>query len=94
MGDLELVKLSKPRPAWFDDARCVELGLDVDLFFPTRGEDVRAAQEVCAGCRVRRTCLAYALEHGEHYGIWGGESERARRRMRRHRGLFIERKEP
>lgn len=57
---------------------------DVDprLFFPERGESTREAKAVCAGCPVRAECLEYALDQHEHFGIWGGTSERERRRLR------------
>ena len=39
------------------------------------------------GCVVREDCLEYALANGEKFGIWGGMSERERRRIRRARAL-------
>ena len=66
---------------WQDDANC--LGVDPDLFFPERGASTREAKEVCRGCVVREECLEYALANGEKFGIWGGLSERERRRIRR-----------
>ena len=69
--------------AWQDQANC--LGVDPDLFFPERGASTREAKEVCRGCEVRQQCLDYALANGEKFGIWGGLSERERRRLRRHR---------
>ena len=71
-------------PSWQDEANC--LGVDPDLFFPERGASTREAKEVCRGCVVREECLEYALVNGEKFGIWGGLSERERRRMRRQRG--------
>lgn len=67
-------------------------GLDPDLFFPERGASTREAKEVCRGCVVREDCLEYALANGEKFGIWGGLSERERRRLRsrRHNGLAVE----
>jgi WhiB family redox-sensing transcriptional regulator len=38
---------------------------------------------VCRSCDVRAECLEYALEHDERFGIWGGMSERERRRLKR-----------
>lgn len=66
-----------------DYANC--RGVDPDLFFPERGASVREAKEVCRGCVVREDCLEFALTNGEKHGIWGGMSERERRRMRRQR---------
>ena len=68
---------------WQDEANC--LGVDPDLFFPERGASTREAKEVCRGCVVRLDCLEYALVNGEKFGIWGGLSERERRRLRRQR---------
>lgn len=59
------------------------VGVDPDLFFPERGGSTREAKAVCRGCDVREPCLAYALRNGEKFGIWGGTSERERRRMKR-----------
>lgn len=68
---------------WQGEANC--LGVDPDLFFPERGASTREAKEVCRGCVVRLDCLEYALVNGEKFGIWGGLSERERRRLRRQR---------
>ena len=70
---------------WKDSSNC--LGVDPDLFFPERGASTREAKEVCRGCIVREDCLEYALLNGEKFGIWGGMSERERRRIRRQRAL-------
>ena len=78
----EQIALSADR-AWQDQANC--LGVDPDLFFPERGASTREAKEVCRGCVVRNDCLEDALDNGEKFGIWGGLSERERRRLRRQR---------
>ncbi len=70
---------------WQENANC--LGVDPDLFFPERGASTREAKTVCRGCEVRVDCLEYTLAHGEKFGIWGGLSERERRRVRRQRAL-------
>ena len=70
---------------WKSKANC--MGVDPDLFFPERGMSTREAKEVCKGCVVREDCLEYALANGEKFGIWGGLSERERRRIRRARAL-------
>lgn len=70
---------------WQDLANC--LGVDPDLFFPERGASTREAKEVCKGCTVREECLEYSLATGEKFGIWGGLSERERRRLRRQRAI-------
>lgn len=68
---------------WQDFAACK--GSDPEVFFPARGDDARPAQAICSSCAVKAACLAYALDNGEHFGIWGGTSERERRRIRRRR---------
>jgi len=68
-------------PAWTTDALCAQV--DPDLFYPESGAPNRDAKRVCAGCEVRAECLAYALAHRERFGVWGGTTERERRRMRR-----------
>jgi WhiB family redox-sensing transcriptional regulator len=69
--------------SWQAKANC--MGVDPDLFFPERGDSTREAKEVCRGCVVREDCLEHALANGEKFGIWGGLSERERRRVRRSR---------
>lgn len=65
---------------WQLFANC--LGVDPALFFPDRGVPTKDAKEVCQSCVVRKDCLEYALAE-EEFGIWGGLSERERRRLRR-----------
>ena len=87
MSDLvELIlQVQGPSRAWQRQANC--MGVDPDLFFPERGASTREAKEVCRGCVVREDCLEYALANGEKFGIWGGLSERERRKIRRRRAL-------
>lgn len=70
---------------WQQYGKC--RGVDPDLFFPERGASTREAKEVCRGCHVRDDCLQYALANVEKFGIWGGLSERERRRIRRQRAI-------
>jgi len=71
--------------SWQLYANC--LGVDPDLFFPERGASTKEAKAVCRACVVREDCLEYALDNSEKFGIWGGLSERERRRLRRARAL-------
>jgi WhiB family transcriptional regulator, redox-sensing transcriptional regulator len=71
--------------AWQRKANC--LGVDPELFFPERGASTREAKEVCRGCTVKDDCLEFALDSSEKFGIWGGLSERERRKVRRSRAL-------
>jgi WhiB family redox-sensing transcriptional regulator len=85
VGDLMELILQTPDRSWQRQANC--MGVDPDLFFPERGASTREAKEVCRGCVVREDCLEYALANGEKFGIWGGLSERERRKIRRRRAL-------
>ena len=75
-------RLIPPRP-WVAEAEC--RGVDPDLFFPENGAPTNEAKAVCGRCPVQHECLQYALEAGEKFGVWGGRSEKERRRMRRQR---------
>jgi WhiB family redox-sensing transcriptional regulator len=66
---------------WQEQALCAQT--DPEAFFPEKGGSTREAKRICSGCEVRSECLEYALEHDERFGIWGGLSERERRRLRR-----------
>jgi WhiB family transcriptional regulator, redox-sensing transcriptional regulator len=68
-------------PTWQERALCAQT--DPEAFFPEKGGSTREAKRICAGCEVRAECLEYALEHDERFGIWGGLSERERRRLKR-----------
>jgi WhiB family transcriptional regulator, redox-sensing transcriptional regulator len=66
---------------WQERALCAQT--DPEAFFPEKGGSTREAKRVCTGCEVRAECLEYALEHDERFGIWGGLSERERRKLKR-----------
>ncbi len=68
------------RFSWQDHTNC--RGADQDLFFPKRGLPTREARAMCAACEVKAECLEFALTQGERFGIWGGLSERERRKIR------------
>ena len=67
--------------SWQVDALCAQT--DPEAFFPEKGGSTRDAKRVCTTCDVRSQCLEYALQNDERFGIWGGLSERERRRLRR-----------
>lgn len=71
---------------WFTDAACATT-TDPDAWFPNPKDiDVTdMAVAICTGCPVREQCLAYAVEHGIEYGIWGGLTATERTRQRRDR---------
>lgn len=66
---------------WQERALCSQT--DPEAFFPEKGGSTREAKRICVGCEVRDECLEYALAHDERFGIWGGLSERERRRLKR-----------
>jgi WhiB family redox-sensing transcriptional regulator len=67
--------------SWQERALCAQT--DPEAFFPEKGGSTREAKKVCVGCEVRSECLEYALAHDERFGIWGGLSERERRKLKR-----------
>jgi WhiB family redox-sensing transcriptional regulator len=68
---------------WMLDGHC--RGRDPSFFFPSDGVGVEHARKVCAGCPVQAECLEYALQYRIEHGVWGGASERERRRILRSR---------
>ncbi|GAA0306917.1 WhiB family transcriptional regulator [Kineococcus aurantiacus] len=73
--------LTPEDPGWAELALCAQT--DPEAFFPEKGGSTREAKRVCLGCEVRQECLEYALANDERFGIWGGLSERERRRLKR-----------
>lgn len=73
---------------WRSSAAC--LSVDPDLFFPISStgpaeNQIARAKVICAGCRVRRECLEFALTQDQTHGIWGGTTPEDRQRDRRRR---------
>lgn len=66
---------------WRDDAKCK--GLDINMFYPERGQNAREAIAVCAGCIVIKECLQYALDNNIKVGVFGGTTEFHRRKIKR-----------
>ncbi len=71
--------------SWRQHARC--LGADPDVFHPPPDADdaADAAKAVCLLCPVREACLEHAITAREKQGVWGGLTERERRRLVRQR---------
>jgi len=69
--------------AWMLRGSC--RGAQTRAFFPSDGVGVEAVQRICRSCAVRDECLEYALLHRIEQGVWGGASERERRRILRER---------
>ncbi|MDQ1575119.1 MAG: WhiB family transcriptional regulator, redox-sensing transcriptional regulator, partial [Microbacteriaceae bacterium] len=67
--------------AWQSDSLCAQT--DPEAFFPEKGGSTRDAKKICATCEVKAQCLEYALANDERFGIWGGLSERERRKLRK-----------
>ncbi|WOF24191.1 WhiB family transcriptional regulator [Microbacterium betulae] len=70
--------------SWQSDALCAQT--DPEAFFPEKGGSTRDAKRICGSCDVRAQCLDYALQNDERFGIWGGLSERERRKLKRRAG--------
>jgi len=68
---------------WWDLGAC--RGLSAAVFYPDDDDGAETAKAVCAGCSVRQACLDHALSVREKAGVWGGATERDRRRMIRQR---------
>lgn len=64
---------------WMDHGNCKEH--PPSTFFPSDGVGVEVAKRICATCPVAAQCLEYALDNHIDHGVWGGTSERQRRRM-------------
>jgi len=69
--------------SWRQRAAC--RGVDPDVFYPVSDEEAEEAKSICRVCPVREACLEYALANRERDGVWGGATERERRRMVRQR---------
>jgi WhiB family redox-sensing transcriptional regulator len=68
---------------WRNRAAC--RGIDPDIFFPVTDEEAEPAKAICEACPVREACLEFALAAREREGVWGGATERERRRIVRQR---------
>lgn len=69
---------------WQERALCAQT--DPEAFFPEKGGSTREAKRICRACGVRDECLEFALANDERFGIWGGLSERERRRLKKQIG--------
>jgi WhiB family redox-sensing transcriptional regulator len=77
------VEIKPKNMDWKKDGNCY--GVDPKLFFPETGVGVDESKQACNGCEVEVKCLEFALEFNEEFGVWGGKSERERRKIRRQR---------
>jgi WhiB family redox-sensing transcriptional regulator len=69
--------------SWMQKGKCREL--PPETFFPSDGVGVEIARRICVDCPVKEACLEYALYNRIEHGVWGGASERERRRIARRR---------
>ena len=86
MHELQLIMGGEPTDessemSWQERSLCAQT--DPEAFFPEKGGSTREAKKVCVGCEVRAECLEYALGNDERFGIWGGLSERERRKLKK-----------
>jgi WhiB family transcriptional regulator, redox-sensing transcriptional regulator len=73
--------------SWMADGNC--RSYPPATFFPSDGVGVDRARRICATCTVTTSCLEYALEQRIDHGVWGGASERERRRILKRRRLAL-----
>jgi len=69
---------------WRAEGLCSQA--DPDLFFAVGAVEHKQAKRICRACPVRSQCLTYAMDSPVDHGIWGGLTERERRRWRRQAG--------
>ena len=60
-----------------------------EVFFPSDGLGVEVAKKICETCNVKDLCLSHALNNRIDHGVWGGTSERQRRRLRKEQRLLV-----
>jgi WhiB family redox-sensing transcriptional regulator len=76
----------KSREPWMTHGLCIGLGEKANkIFYPEGGASTREAKRICNECPVRQECLDYSLRGAEKFGVWGGLTERDRRRLKRTR---------
>ena len=79
-----MMNLVTTNQTWRQQGRC--RGVDPEIFYPVSEEDeALEAKAICDSCPVRVACLEYALAAREKNGVWGGLTERERRRLLRQR---------
>jgi WhiB family transcriptional regulator, redox-sensing transcriptional regulator len=66
---------------WRAQADCAKT--NPDLWFAPGAMEHKEAKRICRHCPVQRQCLSYAMSAPVDHGVWGGLTERERRRQRR-----------
>lgn len=82
LPDRDPLTLTNSEP-WMVDGLCAQT--DPEAFFPDKGGTTKPAKAICHGCPVTEECLTYALDSDQRFGIWGGHSERERRKLKKRR---------
>ena len=77
------ISLQQSAPHGRQYARC--LGANPELFYPSHDDPAEGAKEICYVCPVREPCLEHAITAREKQGVWGGLTEKERRRLIRQR---------
>ncbi len=80
---MSIHQINPDAPKWWDLGAC--RGLDAAIFYPEDEAEAQAAKSVCDSCAVKQACLDHALSFREKAGVWGGATERDRRRIIRQR---------
>ena len=82
---------------WRDAAAC--RGLPIEFFYIEEDADPGSqlpenptVKRMCAGCPAREECLEHAIKH-EDYGFWAGTTAKERKRIRKERGIWLDRPE-
>ena len=79
MRELFLLDADAEEAGWQERALCAQT--DPESFFPEKGGSTREAKRVCMTCEVMGECLRFALDNNERFGVWGGLTERERRKL-------------
>jgi WhiB family redox-sensing transcriptional regulator len=69
--------------SWWTRAACNDPTVDPDVFYPEKGGKTEPAKRVCRRCPVTAECLDFALATDQRFGVFGGLSERERRKLKR-----------
>lgn len=69
---------------WREAAACIDVTYQVS-FFPSKEDllGIAKAKAVCSTCPVSDQCLSWAIVSNQTEGIWGGNTAKERRTIRR-----------
>ena len=73
---------------WMDQGLCKEVGSDYFFYEdmergPEKERRIEQALAICSDCPVKKTCLKFALDTDQMYGIWGGTTQEQRAKMKK-----------